>query len=127
MAKRSSELPTLGALFLLLTALVLFAGQVRAQSGAASSITVLSGTSTAPSTTTAGTASNPSTSAAAGGSTATGASPPPDATSPSTPSPSLSLVPSASGFKYLGCYNETTGDAAAGNVRALSEKGNMVR
>ena len=35
-----------------------------------------------------------------------------------------SVVPSPSGYTYLGCYNETTGFNQAGNVRALS--GNMV-
>lgn len=36
------------------------------------------------------------------------------------------VVPSTALYTYMGCYNETTGYAQAGNVRALSE-GNQVR
>jgi hypothetical protein len=49
-----------------------------------------------------------------------------------TPAPatSTSILPSVApgvlGYNYIGCYNETTGLAAAGFVRALSENGNMV-
>ncbi|KAI4148989.1 MAG: hypothetical protein LQ340_004838 [Diploschistes diacapsis] len=47
-------------------------------------------------------------------------------TTPAAPaSPTLSILPSVSGWKYTGCYNETINDAAAGNIRALSENGNM--
>jgi hypothetical protein len=34
------------------------------------------------------------------------------------------IVPSTAVYTYIGCYNETTGNAAAGNVRAL--QGNVV-
>ena len=37
------------------------------------------------------------------------------------------IVPDSASYSYAGCYNETTGDADAGNLRALSEQGNMVR
>ena len=37
------------------------------------------------------------------------------------------IAPGSNSFNYLGCYNETTGIADAGNVRALGEKGNVVR
>ncbi|KAL8954032.1 MAG: hypothetical protein Q9222_000154 [Ikaeria aurantiellina] len=34
--------------------------------------------------------------------------------------PSATVVPSTSAYTYFGCYNETTGDTATGNARALS-------
>ncbi|MCJ1356065.1 MAG: hypothetical protein MMC33_006059 [Icmadophila ericetorum] len=46
----------------------------------------------------------------------------------SPPASSTSVVPTivstVNQYQYIGCYNETTGDAAAGNVRALAG-GNM--
>ena len=36
------------------------------------------------------------------------------------------IAPGANSFGYIGCYNETTGIAEAGNVRAVGEKGNVV-
>ncbi|KAI4154363.1 MAG: hypothetical protein L6R39_001390, partial [Caloplaca ligustica] len=33
---------------------------------------------------------------------------------------SAAVVPGTSTYSYLGCYNETTGDSATGNARALS-------
>ncbi|MCJ1306187.1 hypothetical protein MMC08_009005 [Hypocenomyce scalaris] len=44
-------------------------------------------------------------------------------TSSSAPTATLSyasIVPSTTSYTYTGCYNETTGDAAAGDVRALA-------
>lgn len=52
------------------------------------------------------------------------------APAPSTPSlsstaSSATVVPSTAAYSYVGCYNETTGDFASGNARALSG-GSMV-
>lgn len=45
----------------------------------------------------------------------------------STPAQAFaSVYPGSATYDYLGCYNETTGDADVGNVRALAG-GNMVR
>lgn len=41
-------------------------------------------------------------------------------TSPSPATSSAFIVPNASAYGYLGCYNETTGDSATGNARALA-------
>ncbi|MCJ1281771.1 hypothetical protein MMC26_001094 [Xylographa opegraphella] len=43
---------------------------------------------------------------------------------PTRAGPSATVVPSAGDYTYAGCYNETTSDDAAGNVRALAG-GNM--
>ncbi|MCJ1386208.1 hypothetical protein MMC17_009334 [Xylographa soralifera] len=43
---------------------------------------------------------------------------------PTSAGPSATVVPSTALYTYAGCYNETTGDDAAGNVRALAG-GNM--
>lgn len=55
----------------------------------------------------------------------------PSSTSPASPARSSSpssaavVVPGTSTHTYLGCYNETTGDASTGNRRALAD-GTMV-
>ena len=47
------------------------------------------------------------------------------AQSPTTSAPAAAIVTSTADYNYIGCYNETTGYAAGGNVRALYP-GNMV-
>ncbi|KAL8873640.1 MAG: hypothetical protein Q9174_000918 [Haloplaca sp. 1 TL-2023] len=42
------------------------------------------------------------------------------AASPSVASKSASIVPGTSSYNYQGCYNETTGNLATGNARALA-------
>lgn len=55
----------------------------------------------------------------------------PNPATPSSPSSTVtatfaSVYPGSATYEYLGCYNETTGNADVGNVRALAG-GNMVR
>ncbi|KAL8799609.1 MAG: hypothetical protein Q9182_005760 [Xanthomendoza sp. 2 TL-2023] len=38
---------------------------------------------------------------------------------------SAAPVPSTSNYNYLGCYNETTGNSATGNARALADGSSM--
>ncbi|KAL8677908.1 MAG: hypothetical protein Q9186_005690 [Xanthomendoza sp. 1 TL-2023] len=38
---------------------------------------------------------------------------------------SAALVPGTSTYTYLGCYNETTGNSATGNTRALADGSSM--
>ncbi|KAL8805931.1 MAG: hypothetical protein Q9200_005235 [Gallowayella weberi] len=38
---------------------------------------------------------------------------------------SAAPVPSTSTYNYLGCYNETTGNSATGNARALADGSSM--
>lgn len=46
--------------------------------------------------------------------------------SPQVANSSAVIVSGSHGYTYAGCYNETTGIASGGNVRALAN-GNMVR
>ncbi|KAK4973995.1 hypothetical protein LTR66_011134 [Elasticomyces elasticus] len=39
--------------------------------------------------------------------------------SSSSPSSTATVAPGTSGYSYIGCYNETTGIAGSGGVRAL--------
>ena len=48
-------------------------------------------------------------------------------TSATASSSLATIAPGSQSYTYLGCYNETTGLANAGNVRALGELGNLVR
>lgn len=83
--------PTLPLLSILLVAL-LFTSPTLAQSSSSSSTS----SNPSPSTTTTTTS---------------------DTTSPST---TLAIAPGASGYVYAGCWNETTGYAQGGGVRALA-------
>jgi hypothetical protein len=56
--------------------------------------------------------------------TTTTTTPPPSVTS--APAVFASIVPGTNDYLYYGCYNETTRNPAAGDVRALAN-GNMVR
>jgi hypothetical protein len=46
---------------------------------------------------------------------------------PTTAGPTATPVPSANGYEYVGCWNETVDVVNSGGMRALSQVGNFVR